>query len=156
MYYLVIILFAVGWILLSIIRNYISTNSPEVGWLGKSSRWVYTLSDFGEILKLLIPSRIWKYIGGWSNYSGMVTSQNICENKMDNRESKSVVSFLPITVKDQRVDDSVQEKVSSSCLKCTLAGFERNSEINILSNQIHIFYNVFNVVKKIFLCVFVW
>jgi heme/copper-type cytochrome/quinol oxidase subunit 2 len=28
MYYLVIILFAVGWILLSIIRNYISTKSP--------------------------------------------------------------------------------------------------------------------------------
>ena len=28
MYYLVIILFSVGWILLSIIRNYISTKSP--------------------------------------------------------------------------------------------------------------------------------
>ena len=28
MYYLVVILFAVGWILLSIIRNYISTKSP--------------------------------------------------------------------------------------------------------------------------------
>jgi heme/copper-type cytochrome/quinol oxidase subunit 2 len=28
MYYLVIILFAVGWILLSIIRNYVSTKSP--------------------------------------------------------------------------------------------------------------------------------
>jgi len=28
MYYLVIILFAVGWILLSIIRNYISTKAP--------------------------------------------------------------------------------------------------------------------------------
>ncbi len=28
MYYLVIILFAVGWILLSIVRNYVSTKSP--------------------------------------------------------------------------------------------------------------------------------
>jgi len=28
MYYLVIILFGVGWILLSIIRNYVSTKSP--------------------------------------------------------------------------------------------------------------------------------
>ena len=28
MYYLVIILFSVGWILLSIIRNYISTKAP--------------------------------------------------------------------------------------------------------------------------------
>ena len=136
MYYLVIILFGVGWVLFSIVRNFAEKRAPIMGWLGKSSSWVNTLSNFGKLLKLLIPSNMWKYIYGWSNYSGMVTSQKICENKMENRESKSVVGFLPAIVKDQRVDGSGQEKFSS-CLRCTLTGFERNSEINILSKQIH-------------------
>nr|YP_009364303.1 hypothetical protein [Ophiocordyceps sinensis]ARF03413.1 hypothetical protein [Ophiocordyceps sinensis]QDH07192.1 GIY-YIG endonuclease [Ophiocordyceps sinensis] len=105
-------------------------------WLGKSSLWVKTLSNFGELLKLLIPSNMWKHINGWSNDSGMVRSQKICENKMDNRESKSVVGSLPATVKDQRVDGSGQEKFSS-CLRGTLTDFERYSEVNILSKQIH-------------------
>ena len=136
MYYLVIILFGVGWVLFSIIRNFVEKKSPIVGWLGKSLLWVKTLSNFGELLKLLIPSHIWKYMSGWSNYSGMVTSQKICENKMDNRESKTVVRVLPTTVKDQRVDGSGQE-IYSSCLRCILTGFERNSEVNNLSKQIH-------------------
>lgn len=38
----------------------------------------------------------------------MVISQEICENKRDNRESKSVVDFLPAIVKEQRVDDNEQ------------------------------------------------
>ena len=136
MYYLVIILFGVGWVLFSIIINFTEKKSPIVVWLGKSLLWVNTLSNFGELLKLLIPSHIWKYMSGWSNYSGMVTSQKICENKMDYRESKSVVGKKPTTVKDQRVDGSGQEKLSS-CLRCILTGFERNSDINILSKQIH-------------------
>lgn len=135
MYYLVLILFAVGWVLFSIIRNFAAAKAPIVEWLGKSLLWVETLSNFGELLKLLIPSNIWKYIYGWSNYSGMVTSQKICENKMDNRESKSVIS-QNITVKDQRVDGNGQEKFNS-CLRCTLTNFERNFEVNNQSKQIH-------------------
>lgn len=46
----------------------------------------------------MIPSNIWKSISGWSNDSGKVISQKICENKMDNRGSKSDRS-----VKEQRV-----------------------------------------------------
>lgn len=136
MYYLVLILFSVGWVLFSIIKNFAATKAPIEGWLGKSPLWVNTLSNLGELLKLLIPSNMWKYIYGWSNDSGMVRNQKICENKMDDRESKSVVGLLPVTVKDQRVDDSGQEKFSY-CLRCTLTGFERNSEVNILSKQIH-------------------
>ena len=50
------------------------------------------LSNSGELLKLKVPSINWKVNSnsGWSNYSGMVTSLKICENKMDNRGSKSV------------------------------------------------------------------
>ena len=135
MFYLVTILFAVGWILLTIIINYNSKKAPSVRWLGKSLLWVYTLPNFGELLKLMIPSSIWKYMYGWINHSDMVTSHKICENKMDNRESKSVICEN-ITVKEQRVDGSGQENFSS-CLRCTLTGFERNYEINILSKQIH-------------------
>lgn len=139
MYYLVIILFAVAWIMLSIIRNYAETQSPKK-WSGKSLMiWVNTLPNFGELLKPLVPNRIRKYTGGWSNYSGMVTSQRICENKMDNRESKSVVGSIPITVKEQRADGSGQVR-TLTCLRCALTGFERKPKINILSKEIYLKY----------------
>lgn len=64
----------------------------------------------------------------------MVISQKICENKMDNRESKSVISGS-ITVKEQRVDGSCTE-AKSYVLRCTLKGFERNLLINIQSKLI--------------------
>lgn len=136
MYYLVVILFAVGWILLSIVINYISTKSPKVGWLGKSLLWVVLTSpNSGELLKLLVPNYIWKYVSGWGNYLGMVTSQEICENKMDNRGSKSVIGLILTAVKEQRVDGNGQV-VNIACLRCALKIFERNSYINVLSNQI--------------------
>jgi hypothetical protein len=136
MYYLVIILFGVGWILLSIVKNYISTKSPKVEWLGKSLLWVVlTLSNSGELLKLLVPNQAWKCLSGWTNYSGMVTSQKICENKMDNRGSKSVIGLILTAVKEQRVDGNGQV-VNIACMRCALKNFERNSYINILSNQI--------------------
>lgn len=136
MYYLVVILFAVGWILFSVIRNYISTKSPKEKWFGKSLLWVMlTLSNSGELLKLLVPNYIWKYVSGWSNYSSMVTSQEICENKMEDRGSKSVIGLVPTAVKEQRVDGNGQV-VNIACLRCTLKDFERNSYINVLSNQI--------------------
>ena len=83
-------------------------NDPQWGHVRGKRGYGDKLSNSGELLKLLIPSNIWKYISGWSNYSGMVISQEICENKMDNRESKSVVDFLPAIVKEQRVDDNEQ------------------------------------------------
>ena len=111
MYYLVIVLFAVGWILFSIVWNYIGTKSPEM-WSGKSllSIWVLTLPNYGELLKLLIPSISRKTNCGWSNYSGKVISQEICENKMDNRVSKSIVRLIPAIVKEQRVDGNRYKK----------------------------------------------
>lgn len=35
MYYLVLILFSVGWVLFSIIKNFAATKAPIEGWLGK-------------------------------------------------------------------------------------------------------------------------
>lgn len=123
MYYLFVILFSVGWILISIVRNYISTKSPIKAWLGKSLLWVNTLSNFGEVLKLLISSCNWKVVYGWSNSSGMVTSQKICENKTDDRESKSVI-LNRITGKEQRVHGNGQA-LHNTCLRCTLKSFEK-------------------------------
>lgn len=148
MYYLVIILFAVAWIMLSIVRNYAETKSPEK-WLGKSLLiWVFTLPNFGELLKPLEPNHIWKYIGGESNYFGMVTSQGICENKMDDRESKSVVGSVPIIVKEQRADGDGQVR-TLTCLRCALTGFERKPKINILSKEIYPkFYSIISINKS--------
>jgi len=87
------------------------------------------LSNSGELLKLKVPSYSWKTISGWSNYSGKVTSLKICENKMDNRGSKSTV-FKNTVVKEQRVDGSWSIKDLIG-LRCTLTGFERNRGINL-------------------------
>jgi len=134
MFYLVIILFGVGWIMISIVRNYNNVKSPGE-LLGKWLLWVNKLPNFGELLKLLVPSYSWKAISGWSNYSGTVTSQEICENKMDNRESKSVICES-IAVKEQRVDGSCTG-AKPPVLRCTLMGFERNLPINIQSKLIN-------------------
>ena len=134
MYYLITILFGVSWILASIIKNYASNRSPIVKWLGKSLLWENTLSNFGDLLKLLIPNSIWKYICGWTNYSGMVTSQMICENKMDNRESKS--DFITKSVKEQRVDGN-EQVYPMTCLRGILTGFERNCQLNNQSKLIN-------------------
>ena len=37
----------------------------------------FKLSNFGELLKLMVSSCSWKTIGGWTNYSGMVTSHKM-------------------------------------------------------------------------------
>ena len=78
----------------------------------------------------MIPSNIWKYISGWSNDSGKVISQKICENKMDNRGSKSDRS-----VKEQRVYGNWSIKSQKVGLRCTLMGFERNRSINFRFNM---------------------
>jgi len=105
------------------------------------------LSNSGKLLKLKVPSYIWKIISGWGNRSGKVKSLKICENKMDNRGSKSTKPsargarvYTRVTprggklkvnvVKEQRVNGSWLVKSSLTNLRCTLTGFEKNRGIN--------------------------
>ena len=67
--------------------------------IGNMFKWG-KLPNSGELLKLIIPNYIWKFICGWTNHSGMVTSYKIDENQMEYRGSKSAI----IAVKEQRVD----------------------------------------------------
>jgi hypothetical protein len=69
-------------------------------------------------------------MGGWSNYSEMVTTLNMRENKMDNRGSKSAIWNI-IAVKEQRVDGSWFIKSSLINLRCILQGSERNRDIKL-------------------------
>ena len=92
------------------------------------------LSNSGEILKVKVPSYSWKTICGWSNYSGMVTSLKMSENKMDNRGSKSAI-LKSIVVKEQRVDGSWYIKSHLMYLRYTLQGFERNRAIKLGFNM---------------------
>ncbi len=91
------------------------------------------LSNSGELLKLLIPSDIWKNICGWTNYSGKVISQKMTEKEMDNRGSKSTINN--IVVKEQRVDDNLSIKPSLMDIRCILRGFERNRGIKLSFNM---------------------
>ena len=96
------------------------------------------LPNSGKVLKLLVPSHNLKVMSGWTNHSGTVTSQKICENKMGNRGSKSIVSLSKIKntfVKEQRVDGSYFEPLLYSKLRCTLMGCESNYQISNPSKQ---------------------
>jgi hypothetical protein len=106
------------------------------------------LSNSGDALKLLVLSLLWKYMGGWTNYSETVTSQKMIENEMGYRGSKSIAGLnipqaknKPVIVKEQRVDGSYIERWSKknniSMLRCTLMGFERNYQVKTLSKQIN-------------------
>ena len=91
------------------------------------------LSNYGNTLKLLVPSSIWKYVCGWSNDSCTVTSQKIFERKMGNRIAKSERSF----VKVQRIYVSWCEiMVLILQFRCFLMGLERDYQVKALSNQI--------------------
>ena len=92
------------------------------------------LSNSGELLKLKVPSYSWKTISGWSNYSGMVTSLKMSENKVDNRGSKWAI-LNSIVVKEQRVDGSWFIKLHLMDLRYTLQGFERNRGIKLGFNM---------------------
>ncbi len=76
------------------------------------------LSNSGELLKLKVPSPNRKIIGGWSNYSGKVTSHKISEKKMDNRGSK----LTKLVVKEQRIDGSWLTEQCSVYLRYILKG----------------------------------
>lgn len=90
------------------------------------------LSNSGELLKLKVPSCSWKTVSGWINYLGKVTTLKICENKMDNRGSKST-RLYGLVVKEQWVDDSWSTVQGD--LRCTLKSFERNRVSNLGFNK---------------------
>lgn len=116
------------------------------------------LSNSGDTLKLLVPNHIWKYMSGWTNYSGMVISQKMIEREIGYRGSKSITNLnIPqtinksVVVKEQRVDGSYVESnafwldhQNRFTLRCTLMGSERNYQIKTLS-KIH--SNPFNSVR---------
>ena len=113
----------------------------SIGYMSQDPRGCVTgkriyggkLPNSGELLKLKIPNHSRKVIGGWSNYSGMVTSLKMSENKMDYRGSKSAI-LNKIVVKEQRVDGSWFKPRLN--LRCTLQGFERNRDIKLGFNML--------------------
>lgn len=108
-------------------------------------------SNSGDALKLLIPSYSRKAISGQNNYLGMVTSQEMIENEMGYRGSKSefIMQYpqpkIKInSVKEQRVDGGYLGSIISPKLRCTLMGCENNYQIKIPSNQINIKKNYYS------------
>jgi len=93
------------------------------------------LPNSGDSLKLLIPNLVEIFHGGWTNYSGKVTSQNMLEKGMGYRGFKSNIN-KPIFVKKQRVDGSYIGWINHPLLRYTLRGFERITWPGIPSNQI--------------------
>jgi len=69
----------------------VTCNRPETQTnnLREIVEWGFKLSNYGDSLKLRIPSYYWKIISGWSNDSEMVTTSKIHENVMGYRVSKS-------------------------------------------------------------------
>ena len=94
--------------------------------------------------KSFVLSGIWRYMCGWSNYSGIVISQWMMETEMGYRGSKSNVFtwISSVFVKEQRVDGSWciepgPKNKKLMHLRCTLMGFERSYQIRILSKVLH-------------------
>ena len=97
----------------------------------------------------MIPSNNWKIICGQTNHLCTVIIHKMIEREMDYRVSKSVSGLITPkgTVKEQRVDGRDRDKILPH-LSYTLAGFERNNQIKILSNQIKILKRFFSVDPK--------
>ena len=112
-------------------HNYMK-NLPAL-CLGKSQILWVKLSNFGNPLKLLVPSDGLNTVCGWIKYLCKVISQKIIEKEMGYRGSKSVI-FSSITVKEQRVYGSYCMKEVQ--LRCTLLNFERNYQTRIPFKQI--------------------
>ena len=124
-------------IISSLVHIYsISYMSNDPRWGRVRGKRVYgdILLNYGKLLKLKVPNCSWKTTSGWSNYSGTVISLKICENKMDNRVSKSII-LNSIIVKEQRVDNSRSINSHLMDLRCTLKGFERNKGISLGFNM---------------------
>ena len=103
---------------------------------GKTLFWL-KLSNSGDTLKLLVPNHNGNVMSGWTNHPCTVISQEMIENEMGYRGSKSVC--LNSTVKEQRVEGSycITDKSNLMQLRCTLMGFERNYPIKIPTNQLN-------------------
>ena len=112
------------------------SNDPQWGRVRGKRVYGEILSNYGELLKLKVPNCSWKTTSGWSNYSGTVISLKICENKMDNRVSKSTI-LNNIIVKEQRVDDSRSINSHLMDLRRTLKGFEKNRGLSLGFNMQH-------------------
>jgi len=146
---LIFVIVAIIALLFLVLNFVLAPHNPKL-WSGKSLHWD-KLPNSGDTLKLLVLSRIWKYIGGWSNYSGIVTSQEMIEKEMGYRGSKSIVSENTI-VKEQRVDGSYIEyfnKKKLSMLRYTLVGFERSYLIKVPSNFINLKRNFSTLESKL-------
>jgi hypothetical protein len=107
--------------------------TPLPKWSGKSLMGI-KLPNSGDSLKILILSQARRCLSGWTNYSGIVTSQNMNESEMGYRGSKSIVSENTV-VKEQRVYGSWCG-INLPHLRCTLMGFERNYQNKILTTQL--------------------
>lgn len=118
------------------------SNDPRGSLVRGKQDYGEKLPNSGELLKLTIPSHIWKNMCGWANHLCMVIICKMSENEMDNRGSKSIVSHYGVKntiVKEQREDGSLRIK-HLMCIRCSLMGFERNYLANIPSKQ----YNIQN------------
>ena len=100
----------------------------------KSLLWVIKLSNSWDLLKLLILSKVRKYLSGWINTSGKVISQKMNVNEMEYRGSKSNKDDITLFEKEQRVYGSYY---SSLQLRCTLTGCENSYQNKILFKQIN-------------------
>ena len=107
--------------------------APLPKWSGKSLMGI-KLPNSGNPLELQVPSYTRKGISGWNNHSYTVTSLKASEKNVGNRGSKSVIREN-ITVKEQRVYGSWCG-INLPYLRCTLMGFERNSQNKILTTQL--------------------
>jgi len=150
-----LILFVCIIAILFLAINFIFAPHNPKNWIGKSIINWDKLSNSGNALKILIPSNIWKNMSGWTNYSGMVTIQNIYESLIGNRGSKSVIHSTKqssIIVKEQRVNGSCIRYINRKynlMLKCTLVGFERSYQIKIPSNSISLIRNLSTLKSKL-------
>jgi len=97
----------------------------------------FKLSNYGNLLKLMVPSCSWKTISGWTNYSCMVISHKMSENEMDNRVSKSVI-LNDIIVKEQWINGSWCIEQWLIHLRYILKYFERSTLVKNFSKQLNI------------------
>ena len=85
----------------------------------------------------------------------MVISQNMNENEMGYRGSKSEFNKKPIQnkklnpVKEQRADGSwcINSNFKLMHLRCALMGFERNYQIRILTKQLINRFRIFSTLS---------
>ena len=126
------------YILSTIYRNSELSTTGGLIYFLLGAKWFRTshlclqLSNSGDTLNLMIPSSYSNITSGWINYSCKVISHKMIEIEVGYRGSKSLMNNF--IVKEQRVDGSECE-FSTTHLRCTLKGFERNYQVRILSYE---------------------